>query len=98
VANLTPTLVELKLQIQDDLIAFLQTETQLAAAFCDLFQRTQNQERRARLQGEIQKIVNTLRHFGERIADAPIRSDILREADRLSNFLVRLSGQTGSER
>jgi hypothetical protein len=98
VANLTPTLVELKLQIQDDLIAFLQTETQLAAAFCDLFQRTQNQERRARLQGEIQKIVNTLRHFGERIADAPMRSDILREADRLSNFLVRLNGQTGSER
>ena len=88
---MTPTFVELKRQSQGNLTTFLQTETKLAATFCDLFQRTENPEHRARLMGDMQKIVNVLRHFQERIEDRSIRADILKKADGLSEFLVRHS-------
>lgn len=88
---MTPTLLELKRRSQDNLVKFLQAETKLADTFCALAQRTQNQEHRARLLGDIEKIGHTLRHFGVRIEDASIRSDISEKAETLSEFLVRHS-------
>lgn len=67
----------------------MEVETKLADTYCDLFQQTENQEHRAQLMEDIEKIVNSLEHFGKRITDRSVRADILEKADRLSEFLVR---------
>ncbi len=86
-----PSLQELKQRSEDNLISFLRTEAELAATYCDMATFAKNQEHRTQLMGDIQKIVNALRHFGGWVEDRSIRADILKEADRLSEFLDRNS-------
>jgi len=69
----------------------LEIETELAFTFCDMAQRTQGQERRTQLLGDIRKVVTALRYFEERITDCTIRADILNKADRLDDFLAQFS-------
>ncbi len=80
-------LEERKARSQENLTAFLQTEKELAATYCDIAQSTKSPEHRAQLMGCIQTIVSSLRHFGRRVEDRSIRAGFLKEADRLSRFL-----------
>ncbi len=69
-------------------MTFLRVETELAATFFDMVQRTRNQEHREQLMGDIRKIVDALRHFKVQIADDSVRADIIERADGLTKFLA----------
>jgi hypothetical protein len=86
-----PSLLELQRRTQDNLISFLRIEAQLAFAFCDIAQRTQSAEHRAKVLRDIRHAANAMHHFGERITDLSVRNDVLKQAAKIEKFLAKNS-------
>jgi hypothetical protein len=87
----TPAFLELKRRTQENLVAFLRIEVELASTFCKLAETTQDPEHRERLLENTQKAVTAVHHLAGRITDAAIRAELNTEADRLGAFAARNS-------
>ena len=83
-----PSFFELKRRTQENLISFLGIEAKLAFQFCEMAKRTKSPERRAKLLGETQKALDTLRRFQERIEDRIVREEVLKQVARIEKFLA----------
>jgi len=64
-------------------------EVKLASNFCDIANRTQSTEHRAKLLKDIEKAAGAIRHFQERIVDPSIRAELNVQADKLDDFCSR---------
>ena len=83
---MNPTFLELKRWNQDNLVTFLRIEVDLAATFRSMLANRSPGDR-VRLLGQIRKIVGALRQFERSVTDRAVRSELLREADKLDEFL-----------
>ena len=84
-------LSELRRKTQESLISFLTVELDLARTYCEMIQRIESQERKAKLLGNVLKIVEAIRHFQERIADQTVREHVLRGTAKLEKFIAQHS-------
>jgi len=84
---MNPAFHDLQRQAQENLITFLRIEVDLAATFRSML-ASRSPEDRVRLLGQIRKVVGALRQFEPRVTDRFVRSELLREANKLDEFLL----------
>ena len=81
-------LSELRRKSQENLVSFLTVELDLARTYCEMAQRVESQERKAKLMGNVLKIVEAVRHFQEHIKDQTIREDLLKRTAEVEKLLA----------
>ena len=88
---MAPDLSELRRKTQESLVSFLTVELDLARTYCEMTQRVESQERKAKPLGNVLKIVEAIRHFQERIKDQTIREDVLKRTAKVEKFIAQHS-------
>jgi hypothetical protein len=68
---------------QQNLVDFLKVELDLAITLCGMAQDQADAARRAKLRGEVDEALRTVRHFADRIEDPTTRKSILDRAVEL---------------
>ncbi len=71
---------------QENLVQFLHIELDIARTFCKLAADTARPERREHLLQNIQKAIDTVHYFKDRIEDPQERREIDRQVDRLGKL------------
>ena len=82
-------LTELHQRTQENLVAFLQAEVDLASAMVGIMNTTKNEDHRQRLLEAIQTTVNTVRYFEHRIENAAVRERLLATAAEVEKAISK---------
>ena len=82
---------DLRRHIQENRVNFLTVEIDLAITLSDIAQKYSDRASRAKLQGEADKALRTLRHFVDRIEEPTIRKAILGRANDMECRVGRIA-------
>jgi hypothetical protein len=86
--NQSTAWADLHLQMQVNLIHFLDVELDLAETLCDMAKSHPDPEHRAEILGKIKQAIETVRYFSARIDDHCTRKSILDRAEHLECRMV----------
>jgi len=84
---------ELRKRHQEQLVAFLTIELDLARTLCQTAKVIHKEGRRPQLLEEIRTAVETVRKFLDRVADPDARSKLLSDLSDLEGEILKLTGE-----